>query len=272
MSVRQTFHSIIQAPVILTGLPQTETASLLLLHPWLCEARKLSLPSWGSEMLCLCTILLLKANKQTCPGFFFGKQLAAFLVWQRSLRALKLGLRICSVALLWQDCLLRVQRVLDKCWQVFAATAGWLLKRNSGRQYWHLLKCILSAVAYSSLPPSWVANALQADAGELLGPTCWCCLWELDSNFFMALANLSRNGSVSRDPQAALFAIRGSVMSPKIRIMSEILHLKHKALLPLTFLYVLSTITVSLYSLILSRSSLQITFSTVLLFQVLLWK
>lgn len=76
------------------------------------------------------------------------------------------------MALLWQDCLLHVQCVLDKCWQVFAAAAGWLFKRSSGRQDWHLLKCILPVVAYSSLPPSRVANALQADAGELLGPTC----------------------------------------------------------------------------------------------------
>lgn len=93
-----------------------------------------------------------------------------------------------------------------------------------------------SACSSLEQPPSWAVKALRADAGELLGPTCWYCLWELDSNFFMALANLSRDGSVSRDPQSALFIIRGSIMSPKIRIVSETLHLKHKTLLPLTLL------------------------------------
>lgn len=59
------------------------------------------------------------------------------------------------------------------------------------------------------------------------------------------LADLSRAGSASlnnftctlESHRQLLFLIRGSIMSPKICIMSEILHLKHKAQLPHIFIF-----------------------------------
>lgn len=73
-------------------------------------------------------------------------------------------------------------------------------------------------------------------------------------------------------PQAAPFLIRGSVISPKMHILSEILHLKRKALLPLIFLLGLEDnycLPLQSYSV---QVNLPVSFSMVQFFQALFWK
>lgn len=75
--------------------------------------------------------------------------------------------------------------------------------------------------------------------------TCVTLVRALSSDLFVTLADLSRAGSVSlnnftctlESHRQLLFLIRGCIMSPKICIVSEILHLKHKAQLPHIFIF-----------------------------------